>query len=68
MGFWWVNWVGWQRIFLTDLTDGSSGGEKGWLATDFFNGFNGWVFGGKKGCFSLQKSVCCHCEAVGKTS
>jgi hypothetical protein len=23
-------------------------GEKVWLATDFFNGFNGWVFGGGK--------------------
>ncbi len=37
---------GWQRIFLTDLTDGLLVGEKVWLATDFFNGFNGWVFGG----------------------
>ncbi len=44
MGFWWVITFGWQRIFLTDLTDGSSVGDKIWLATDFFNGFNGWVF------------------------
>ncbi len=36
----------WQRIFLTDLTDGTSGCDKIWLATDFFNGFNGWVFWG----------------------
>ncbi len=35
---------GWQRIFLADLTDGFFVGGKGWLATDFFNGFNGWVF------------------------
>ncbi len=46
MGCWWVKWVGWQRIFLTDLTDGLLVGEMGWLATDFFNGFNGWVVGG----------------------
>ncbi len=46
----WVFWgaikFGWQRIFLTDLTDGFFGGDKDWLATDFFNGFNGWVFWG----------------------
>ncbi len=46
MGFWWVNKFGWQRIFLTDLTDGFFVGDKDWLATDFFNGFNGWVFCG----------------------
>ncbi len=63
----WVKKICWQRIFLTDLTDGFggwvgdkirlaadfvtdltdgfSGGEKERLATDFFNGFNGWVWG-----------------------
>ncbi len=24
--FWWVKRIGWQRIFLTDLTDGFFGG------------------------------------------
>ncbi len=44
MGFWWVIKICWQRIFLTDLTDGFLVGDKDLLATDFFNGFNGWVF------------------------
>ncbi len=43
----WVNKLGWQRIFLTDLTDGSLGGELAGLATDFFTGFNGWFLGGE---------------------
>ncbi len=58
MGFWWVKKFGWQRIFLTDLTDGFLVGEKVWLAADFFNGFNGWVLGGKKSqptSIALQK-------------
>ena len=28
MGYWWVIKLGWQRIFLTDLTDGLLVGEK----------------------------------------
>ncbi len=46
MVFGWVNKVGWQRIFLTDLTDGFLVGDKVRLAADFFNGFNGWFLGG----------------------
>ncbi len=46
MGFRWVIEICWQRIFLTDLTDGFLVGDRDLLATDFFNGFNGWVFGG----------------------
>ncbi len=46
MGLGWVKKICWQRIFLTDLTDGFGVGEKDLLATDFFNGFNGWVWGG----------------------
>ncbi len=55
MGCWWVKWVGWQRIFLTDLTDGLLVGEMGWLVTGGFEkpgfcekpGF-WWVTGLKK--------------------
>ena len=35
MGFLWVKWVGWQRMKVTDVTDGFFVGEKSWLATDF---------------------------------
>ncbi len=58
MGFWWGNQVGWQRIFLTDLTDGFLVGEMGWLAADFFNGFNGWVFGGTINNLLGVKKLC----------
>ncbi len=35
MGFRWVIEICWQRIFLTDLTDGFLVGDRDLLATDF---------------------------------
>ncbi len=48
MGFWWVIKIGWQRIFLTDLTDGFLVGDKDLLATDFLTDLtDGFLVGDK---------------------